>query len=690
MRNIIIKRSLVLLLTLFTVLFSSSCNESVKQNDERVMPSGSIPEKLIVLDVDKEMGWADKNLLSCFQGLVNRKATRIYYNGSEHDQFWLDYYKKTFDIDYEKVSGVQELINRFAGEIDGYIIYPPESPHLLNIATTIGALENLIPATKSQGGMLQKAGLLKKQELTDDGKDMIEIYRDAAEKYLPKCNQTMLAALCVHEGHWPTSTYRNRDYVMAHNIFSFDISSSERDKADYNLLKEIYEKIPQEAILFGWHCVRDKEHEAIGLASEYGHYGMCSLHTPNLTVHSSIPVDRDKVFKQRKIDQDKLEVKDKVYVAYMATDGDASWFMLNHVNKDWKDPEHGKIKYNWGFLPLAFDLMPGTVQYYMENVLPNDYFVCGPAGATYTYPYLHPDPDKFLKMSNDYMKKCGLTTVHMTNWNDRDWWQEVELPDFYDRLKRTMPDAVGYVRGMGESAFEEHFIGNGQPYIFCGEGIHKGDDVYKVMKNFIDACPNRPLFVYNLVNHSVPMGQIKEAMDRFPADEVEAVHLDELLLLADKAFKEGKITSELYPEKEGLKKIISSEAAQKWPSLIKELESQVELAVKGEKEYADKIKTTPIGIEKIVPADFLAFSTIWNSMSMVKLALEHKGIYVNNKPIAVEKFLEEYKNIEDVKIVSDLQELWVSWHKLNPDYEEARELTERLLGVAKQIDKSVN
>jgi hypothetical protein len=209
------------------------------------------------------------------------------------------------------------------------------------------------------------------------------------------------------------------------------------------------------------------------------------------------------------------------------------------------------------------------------------------------------------------------------------------------------------------------------------------------MKDFIDACPNRPLFVYNVVDHAVPMGQIKDAMDRFSPDEVEAVHLDELLLLADKAYKEGKITSELYPEKDGLKDIIAKEAVQKWPSLLKEMEKMAEISSNGEEEYIEKVKNTAIGIERIVPADFLAFASIWNSMSMIKLALESKGIYVNNKPVAVERFLEEYKDIEDAKVVFDLQEVWVSWHHLNPDYNEALDLTKRLLRVARQIDKKM-
>lgn len=677
---------------LFVSLNAMSCGQSQEElnnHSQRLMPGGNIPSKLYVLNIQADMNWHKRSMLSCFQGLINRKDTRIYFLETEQDQFWLDYYKEEFDIPYEKVADIVALLKLFANEIDGYITYEPENPHAINVATTIGSLENLLPVSADQELLMMEIGLKKIKDVSDYGIDRIEVYNKAMKELLPSCNQSLLAALCVHHPHWPTSTVLNKDYVMAHNIFSFDLSSSERDKSDYNLIHEIYDNVDEGSIIMGWHCVRDKEHEAIGLSSEFGHYGMCSLHTPNLTVHSSIPLPEGKTFSQRTIDKKKLKVEDKVYVAYMATDGDATWFMNDHVSKDWADPARGNFKYNWGFLPLAYDLMPGTVKYYLENMKPTDYFVAGPAGATYTYPYLHPNPSIFLNITDDYMKRCGLTTVHMTNWNDRDWWQEVEIPGFYDQLQTHLPNSIGFVRGMGESAFEKHELGQGKPYLFCGEGIHRGDDVYQTMKDFIDACPNRPLFIYNLVNHSVPMGDIKKAMDKFPKDEVESVHLDELLLLADKAFKEGKITTELYPDKSGIKNILIKDALKAWPGFLKKLEDLKDECKGNEKEYIKNVENTPVGVEPIVSGDHLAFTAIWHSMTLIKLSLESKGIYVNHKSTALKKFLEEFSDIDDAKVVAELHDLWNSWHQKTPAYEDAKILTSRIMHVANQIDRTI-
>lgn len=676
-------------LMLLLILLVNSCQNRAIETTQRVLPGGNMPAKLFVLHLPSDISWHQRNLLSCFQGLINRKETRIYYIESKQDQFWLDYYKETFDIQNEEIPSIEELLSKFSKDIDGYITYDPENLHSINLATTKGALENLLPVSPEQEDLMKEIGLGKKDEIKNKG-DRIEVYSEAMKSLLPKCNQDMLAALCVHHPHWPTSTVRNRDYIMAHNIFSFDLSSSERDKSDYNLVKEIYSNVEEGAVIMGWHCVRDKEHEAIGLASEYGHLGMCSLNTPNLTVHSSIQLQEGATFTQRVIEESGLKVEDKVYVAYMATDGDAAWFMNNHVVNDWVDTDRENFKYNWGFLPLAYDLMPATVKYYMENVKETDFFVAGPAGATYTYPYLHPHPTKFLKMTDDYMKKCGLNTVHMTNWNDRDWWQEVELPNFYNQLQEYLPNSVGYVRGMGESAFEEHTIGKGKPYIFCGEGIHRGEDVYTIMKEFIDANPIRPLFIYNLVNHSVPVGDVKKAMDKFPEGEVESVHLDELLLLADKAFKEGRITSDLYPDKKGLTKLLVRDAKKSWVGFIDKLKLLVKDCDGSEEDFVKIIERTAIGVEPIISGDHLAFTTIWNSMSLVKLSMEAKGVYVNNKPKALKQFLVAYAQVKDVEVVSELHELWNSWHQQKLSYMEAKDYTIRLMRVSEQINDGIN
>ena len=108
-----------------------------------------------------------------------------------------------------------------------------------------------------------------------------------------------------------------------------------------------------------------------------------------------------------------------------------------------------------------------------------------------------------------------------------------------------------------------------------------------------------------------------------------------------------------------------------------------------EEEFIKYISKKPVGVEPIVSGDHLAFTTIWNSMTLVKLSLESKGIYVNHKPTALRKFLKEYNNIKDVQVVSELHDLWNDWHQKSPSYNDAKELTARLLNFANRIDKKI-
>ena len=158
------------------------------------------------------------------------------------------------------------------------------------------------------------------------------------------------------------------------------------------------------------------------------------------------------------------------------------------------------------------------------------------------------------------------------------------------------------------------------------------------------------------------------------------------MLLADKAFKEGKISANLYPEKEGLRKILAKEARQKWPGFLKELKDLQRISCGTPEQFSDSIKKMPIGLERVVPADILAFNTIWHSMTLVKLSLESKGIYVNHKQTAVKEFMKEYAKVTDAGVIAELQQLWEGWHQQNPSFADGQRLLKKLVSVADQID----
>lgn len=666
--------------------FSSSQEE---YQPPPIFPELPTPKSLVAAPLGDNMTWHERTFFTCFQGLVNRREPRIYLIDSSHDRDWLEYYKTKFGIQYEIIGNPYKLIQRFAHELSGYVVYDEEMLDSANVATVLGSLKNAVPVSQQLAVRLKQSGLEEIDNLRGRWGDRLDAYEWAAATLFPDCNERLIALLCVDVPHWPSNSFCLRDYLMAHKIFTFDLSSSLRDRKDFDLLHRICSKVLSPGGILGWHCARDNEHEFVAVASSYGLFVICSTSTTNLSVHTAIPRP-DKPFVQAHRKPADVKLENKVYISFMMTDGDSTSSMLAYVTGSFSDKLRGTFPYTWGILPSAYDFMPGVAQFYYENLTENDYLVAAPTGAAYTYPHFHPDARDFLRLSRYYMDEMGLRVVHMTNWDDEHWWQEVELPRFVPLLRQELPDCIGYVRGMGESAFERHYIGGGPPYIFCGEGIHRDSDVYSTITDFVNANTNRPLFIFSLVNFSVSMKRMKDAIDKFPKDEYELVRLDELLLLIDKAFAQGLVPEDdLYPEKAEIRKLIAMEARQAWTGTCESILSHSARAKLKPEDVVAQLRDTAFKRSDTDPADLLAFDAVWDSMKLVKLALNMRGVYVNNKGKAVADFMEAFGDLKDARVVEELWSAWLQWRKRRVSYDSACDLAHRLGLLTTALDRKL-
>jgi len=652
-----------------------------------IFPKLPTPKSLVAAPLVRDMTWHEKTFLTCFQGLVNRREPRIYLIDSTYDRDWLEYYKTKFKIEYEVIDSPYELVQMFAHELSGYVVYDEDMLDSANVATVLGSLKNAVPVSQQLAARLKEAGLEEIENLRGRWTNRLDAYEWALAELMPDCNERMIAQLCVDVPHWPSNSCYLRDYLMAHKVFTFDLSSSLRDRKDFDLLNRICSKVVSPGGILGWHCTRDNEHEFVAVASSYGLFVICSTSTTNLSVHTAIPRP-DKSFVQTHRKPGDVKLEKKVYISFMMTDGDSTSSMLGYVTGSFTDKLRGTFPYTWGILPSAYDFMPGVAQFYYENLTENDYLVAAPTGAAYTYPHFHPDPRDFLRMSRYYMDKMGLRVIHMTNWDDEHWWQEVELPGFVPLLREELPDCLGYVRGMGESAFERHYIGGGPPYIFCGEGIHRDSDVYNTITDFVNANSIRPLFIFCLVNFSVSMQRMKEAIDKFPKDEYELVRLDELMLLIDKAFAQGLVPEDgLYPEKADIRKLLAMEARQAWPGTCEAILNHSARAKLSSGEVLDQLRGTKLERSDTDPADLLAFDAVWDSMKLVRLALNMRGVYVNNKGKGVRAFMKTFGDVEEARVVQELWEVWLRWRSRRVSYDAACALAHRLGLLTTALDK---
>jgi len=292
------------------------------------------------------------------------------------------------------------------------------------------------------------------------------------------------------------------------------------------------------------------------------------------------------------------------------------------------------------------------------------------------------------------MQRCGLEMVHITNWNEYTNWQEVDLPEFNPMLFKELDNCIGYMRGMGESAFESHYNFGDRPYIFCGEGLHVPDkDDVATVRNFIEANPNRPLFIYCLSNISVGPERIKAVIDGLKEYAIDYVRLDDFVYLLKDAYRQGLITEDLYPNRKGNEQILVQEAPANW-SGTKEVFDRLAPIVNADTMEAalDAIncKEARLALGQPIPreemADVLTFALCESMFALVRDVLNCNGIHVNSKGESILNFLRLYDNWRDVDVTTDLFAQWNAWDEREIVWETVRLWGRKLLSVYAQAD----
>jgi hypothetical protein len=642
--------------------------------------------------------WILRSISSIFQGLVNRIEPRIYLNDSPSDVDWLAIYKNDgYPIEIVEVTNFEQLMEEFCPSLDGYIVIDPEMLDTINIAQTWGSLENWMVVTPELAPVAQKYGLKEQQDLGGRWQDRVNAYKWAFDNFFPKCSKHVAGDCCVDFPYHPSpGSPTIRDFLVANKAFTFDLSAALRQRKEYQLLDKIYASLEFPAGVWGWHDSRDHEHWAVDRAARKSVYTICAVGSPNLSLHGGIKPTEATYPKQKPSTRKNLVAeKNKVYIAWMMTDGDAQWVMERLQLGNWGSENRREFPMTWGFLPLVAEIAPAMYMHYIKNMNDNDYMVAGPSGAGYTYPHMYADPRQFLKYTKFYMQKCGLEIVNITNWNDYTNWQEVDLPDFNPMLFEELNHGIGYIRGMGESAFEPHYNFKDRPYIFCGEGIHRGDkDDVDTIRSFIEANPNRPLFIFSLINIAIKVDRIKKVIDSIKEYDIEYVRLDDFMHLIKSAYKQGLITEDLYPNRKGNEQILIKEAPAGWQGTRSSIQKLVPvIEASSEKKALEEMNSENAQLalgQKITDedkADILAFALCENMFRLVKNVLNLQGIYVNLRKESIEKFIELYGNWAGIDAFKKLINMWQNWDQLSFKWAEIILIGKQFLKIYRQSDK---
>ncbi len=369
----------------------------------RLFPPASPPAA--VLDVVDVHGEKDdlKLAATTLQGLVNRgDETTVFLflfdpQGST-SPFWLDLLRRRgYTRDTRRLS-LAEYFDKYLGQAKGLVVYDPDLPVTLNIATMIAAVESRMVVGPGEVERFGKR-LPDVKDLRGRWDTNLEAYEWAFNTLWPKLRHDILAV--YHPTH---ARHHLRDYLVRNRIFTLWVTGKGHDRearADHGAERQFAERVlaatPPNIPIIGWWDGGSldtgmTEYGGVGLAGEYGKITVGNNWQSNLSLYAGVPVDVDRLmtrFRARKENTGPATAEpEKVYISYVFMESGDSPAYWQHVQKRvWDDAGRGTLPIGWTITPTLFELTPTVGEWFLDHATADDHFVMALSGWGYCHPY---------------------------------------------------------------------------------------------------------------------------------------------------------------------------------------------------------------------------------------------------------------------------------------------------------------
>lgn len=371
----------------------------------RVYWRGTAYTKVDYVGVQQNNSSAEMYLFASLKGIVNRTQPRIFsYEGdafAEGQYTWL----QSLGLSWNDVSDNYSLITKYRSEISGLIVYDPAQIHTVNLATMLAKDKKALIASPSLLSKLQAApyNLPILTDLRGVYSSKLAVYQAIYNTYWPNADKRVVIGLNP-DAHKAAL----REYAVA--IGATTIWLDPDIASESTLLNSFLASMPAGSNFMGWW---PNEQPGVERTSQYGITTIASDWSTNLTVHSGMP----RTVNLKAMPQ-KPALQNKIYVAFILSDGDNLQYVEHLMRKLWNDPARGQVPMGWTLSPAMLDAMPGALNYYWQSSTDNDNLISGPSGYGYTYPNSWPDQTKlnnFVAKTNDYNQRAGFRVI--TIWN---------------------------------------------------------------------------------------------------------------------------------------------------------------------------------------------------------------------------------------------------------------------------------
>lgn len=425
---------------------------------------------------------ADLLTVTTLQGLYNgaQKSSRLYLSANAQDDAWLT--QLPADVQVQQVDPapdqtlVQTLLARFRDAYRGAVVTNPTNPDTVNLATTLGGLDQLVVIDPDQQAMAEALGIPVSYSFDTadfDGNDPVKTYQWGVDNLLPRTSTTMLAAL---RG---STVGGSRDYAVATRAFVFNLTTDDADQKA--LLTTVLAHVGHNTPIIGY--VPD-ENPDVAYLSSLGHFLNGSTNSSNLTVWAAMPTQTR--WTQPSEAAPIAAKPNTVYVSFLESDGDNVDFMDATMVKEWQDANFGALPEGWTDAPAAADLAPSWLRYYYAHLPANSELVAGPSGVGYATQLTGADLSQFSKLTGQAMRQQDLHTVDSFERQD-------QLPAFAKDSGVTgiaatnplVPEQMGATTAIGQAS----------GYVQTAAGLYNS-----LSQQSATIQPGRPLFLEPLVD----------------------------------------------------------------------------------------------------------------------------------------------------------------------------------------------
>lgn len=481
-------------------------------------------------------GLPEKAMLVSLQGLTNRDAPQLYIVHPPDFQWEIteplyDFYQRKHGVEFTRIATADEALKRFKQHAKGYVVWDKTVGASLNVAFTIGGLQDAVVVSEELIPLAKKHGLKQIDDLRGRyaGKSDGEIYQDAYDRYWDQCIKDALMLMGGHRGRVMQPAMA--DWGIQRKMFFHDLSANPKHPDELALTKILYDQMKPGSTIFGWHPYgKDTEEQATTLLSGYG-FKMEGLHNlPNLSFNSQFTFTKDfKFTNNHTVERDALlQAEEKVYITFIQSDSIGIGV--------WTKPGRGKLPFGWQVTMNWSKYSPAALEYFHESATPNDYFMGGLSGPGYMYPN-HIPADRFPLLMDEAKELMELLDERVMeimdnsaadgNVGNTDLTKET-----VDRYYENFPDVIGFINGYGPARTRD--LRDTRPmisYDYYIDPKRPREAVTDDLNELITLNAKRPYFLAVHVRESNDVNSLVEVTKNLDGP-VEIVPVDKFLKLA--------------------------------------------------------------------------------------------------------------------------------------------------------------